>query len=65
VPRDDDTQPISDLELAKARFADGLRRCRALVAECRSKLVRTRRPANDDKPLFHRWDRPDDHGPQS
>jgi hypothetical protein len=65
VPRDDDTQSISDLDLAKARFADGLRRCRALVEECRSKLVRARRPANDDKPLFERWDRPEDDGPQS
>ena len=65
MPRDDDNQPTSDLDLAKARFADGLKRCRELVAECRSKLVRARRPANDDKPLFLRWDRPDDDSPQS
>ena len=64
MPRDDDNQPISDLDLAKARFADGLKRCRALVAECRSKLVRNRRPANDDKPLFERWDGPPHDGPQ-
>ena len=61
--RDDDTQPIRDLEIAKARFAEGLKRCRALVAECRSRLIRMGAAANDDKPLF-RWPGKDDEGPQ-
>lgn len=61
--RDDDTQPIRDLEFAKTRFAEGLRRCRALVDECRSRLIRARAAANDDKPLF-RWTGKDDEGPQ-
>ena len=61
--RDDDTQQIRDLEFAKTRFAEGLRRCRALVDECRSRLIRARAAANDDKPLF-RWTGKDDEGPQ-
>jgi hypothetical protein len=64
VRRDDDTQPIRDLEFAKARFAKGLKRCRALVAECRSRLIRVRAAANDDTPLFRWPGKPDDEGPQ-
>jgi len=65
VPRDDDSQPLRDLELAKARFSEGLKRCRALVVECRSKLIRTRRPANDDKPLFRWKGSSDDQDPRT
>ena len=65
MPRDDDTQPIRDLEFAKTRFAEGLKRCRALVAECRSRLIRAGRAANDDKPLFRWPGKPDDEGPQT
>jgi hypothetical protein len=53
VSRTDDTPPPGELELAKARLSESLKTCRAIVADCRSKLVRATNPPNPDKPLFH------------
>ena len=63
MPRDDNTQPIRDLAFAKTRFAEGLKRCRALVAECRTRLIRTGSAANDNQLLFRWRNQPDDHNP--
>ena len=65
MPRDDDTQPIRDLEFARTRFAEGLKRCRKLVAECRSRLIRTGPAANDDQQLFRWRNKPEDHNPSA
>jgi hypothetical protein len=52
VSRADDTPPPGELELAKARLREGLKTCRAIVADCRSKLIRAANPPDGDRPLF-------------
>jgi hypothetical protein len=47
VPSDDDADLAGELEAANARLSQSLKRCRKLVADYRSRLAQTPRPAND------------------
>jgi hypothetical protein len=59
VPPEDETSGNGDLKAAKARLTKSLKKCRALVAECRSRLSHAPTAGKDDTPIF-RWDRKSD-----
>lgn len=50
MPSDEDRELVAQLEQANAHLKDSLRRCRALVAQCRAKLAQ--RTGEAAKPMF-------------